>query len=488
MTHLQRKPRLQGKWGALGFTITETVIAAAAGAVVIGGGGLALRTVSASVAQSGQLESLRTDLTSAKRFLRSEVQQSQFIIVTGRYRNSGIAHTDFRDPRHPEYQSRLNQCKALAGDAVFNPMFGLKIAESIYPVVYGLGVSSKGNGYALMRCGEALNANGRYENKAPILTPLLENIGSVPCPEASKSCQVPTNADGKPLTPSEIVAGVDTSLDGDNWSQQQSFMQPALAIKTDKARKLLKILVPADKKNPLDLTRYSFLQLPGNSSGQDIEIDLIAYTKIGREVVASPVEDSTLFCKQGSLCELYSIPITSTNLAFVLDSSQSMNSCVGVIKSGCRKRIDVLKDDMRNLLNKLPETATVSILAFNKGTKSWQQGNQMPLTAANRTSALDFINSLKPNYYTVPWPALESAFANKSADTLFFVTDGLPSQNLNGGNWGTAEESQAISHFLNINNARIGNRLTVHSISIVQESPWLQQLSAGASGTYKLIQ
>ena len=37
--HLRLKPRLRGKRGAMGFTITETVMAAAAGAVVIVGGG-----------------------------------------------------------------------------------------------------------------------------------------------------------------------------------------------------------------------------------------------------------------------------------------------------------------------------------------------------------------------------------------------------------------------------------------------------------------
>ena len=511
----------------MGFTITETVMAAAAGAVVIVGGGLALRTVSASIAQSSELESLRTDLTSAERFLRSEVQRSLYIIVSGGSKDDQLDYTDFEDPNHPEYRLRLNECKLLAGDAVFKPMFGLKIAESIYPVIYGLGVSSNGNGYSLMRCGEALNADGRYETESPILTPLLENIGSVPCAEKAKPCLAPTNASGKPLTPSEIVEGVDTSLDADNWSKSQSFMQPALAIKTDNVRKLLKILIPTDKKNPPELPRYSFLQLPGDSSGQGIEIDMAAYAKADNVLrtdlfyaglsgdAASPV-DSPLSCTQGSLCEFYGIPVTSNRVQIVIDGSGSMSSCIawgstynsqsrtyynGVSYSSTKRnclttRMESLQAELRNLLNSLPDTATVSIRSFSSpgylNDRDWMQGNQMALTDANRTSALAFINSLSGGSVTLwggtlPWAVMNSAFANKSADTLYILTDGAPNNDLKGGGWSTSDYLPTSSNFLSINNARIGNRLTVNSVSIGLDSPWLQQISSGASGTYKMI-
>ena len=76
-------------------------------------------------------------------------------------------------------------------------------------------------------------------------------------------------------------------------------------------------------------------------------------------------------------------------------------------------------------------------------------------------------------------------------DTLFFITTAALTRNLNGGTgWGQAEQSQAVSHYLNLNNARIGNKLTVHSISIVRDKLgdwWIPQLSAGTGGTYKWI-
>ena len=126
---------------------------------------------------SGDLSSLRSSATSGMRLLRSEVQRSLYLVVNGGSHDSERDYTNINDVNHPEYGASISACKALAGNGVFNPMFGLKMAELNTLVIYGLGLSQNGNDYALIRCGAPLNTDGRYETEQPTLATILENIG-----------------------------------------------------------------------------------------------------------------------------------------------------------------------------------------------------------------------------------------------------------------------------------------------------------------------
>jgi hypothetical protein len=324
--------------GNRGFSISETVIAAAAGAVLITGGAMALRTVSSSMQHSGDLSSLRTSATSGMRLLRSEVQRSLYLVVGGGSHDSERDYTDFNDPSHPEYADSISACKSLAGGAVFNPMFGLKMAELNTPVIYGLGLSQNGNTYALIRCGAPLNTDGHYETEQPTLSAILENIGTIPCTKpAGSSCEAPKNNQGKEMSLAEIAAAVDTSLDNNNRSKPATYLQPAFAIQTDSIRKLLKLVDPTD---PSDAISYSFLQIPGGTRDATVNLDMIAYAradKVARtDAYYSVMEGETesnstptiLSGCTGSSCSFYGIPVTTGSIALVVDGSGSMSSCI----------------------------------------------------------------------------------------------------------------------------------------------------------------
>ena len=517
--HNQSSRRGQG-----GFSLSETVVAAAAGAVLITGGAIALRTISSSMQHSGDLSGLRTSATNGMRLLRSEVQRSLYLVVAGGSHDSERDYTDLNDPNHPEYASSISECKALAGSAVFNPMFGLKMAELNTPVIYGLGLSQNGNSYALIRCGAPLNTDGHYETEQPTLATILENIGKIPCTKTTGSCEAPKNSQGKEMTLAEIAAAVDTSLNSDNRSKPATYLQPALAIQTDAIRKLLKLVDPTD---PGDVIGYSFLQIPGGTSDANANLDMIAYAradKVARtDAYYSVMNGDTTTASQptalsgctGSSCSFYGIPVTNDAIALIVDGSGSMSSCItwgsttnstarvyynGSTYTSTKRnclvtRMESLQNELRNLLMSLPSGVSISLQAFSSpgylNHRPWMNGDLVPLTDANRTSALAFVNSLSGGDVTrwggtSPWSTLDRAFTNTGIKSIYFMTDGDPNNDRNGGSWSSLDFQPTANTYLGMNTSR-AIKLIVNTVSIGQDSPWLKLISDGASGTYKVV-
>jgi hypothetical protein len=514
--------------GSRGFTLTETLVSAAAGAILVTGGAIALRTMSASMGHSGDLSSLRSSATSGMRLLRAEVQRSLYVVVKGGSHDSDRDYTNLNDPNHPEYASSIAECKALADSGVFNAMFGLKMAELNTPVIYGLGLAQSDNAYALIRCGPPLNTDGRYETEQPTLSTILENIGKIPCTKTTGTCDAPKNNLGQDMTLAEIAAAVDTSLDTNNRSKPATYLQPALAIQTDAIRKLLKLVDPTDTtSDPTNLISSSFLEIPGGTSNANVNLDMIAYAradKVARDDAyynvmngdtSSPSNPQTLSGCTGSSCSFYGIPVTSNAIQLIVDGSGSMSACIAwgsttnsqsrvyyngssysTTKRNCLvTRMESLQNELRNLLMSLPGTARISLQAFSSpgylNHRSWMNGNLVELTDVNRTSAVAFVNGLSAGDVTrwggtVPWPTLDKAFANLSAQSIYFMTDGDPNNDRNGGSWSSLDFQPTANTYLGINNGR-AIKLTVNTVSIGQDSPWLKLLSDGAIGTYKLV-
>jgi len=507
-----------------GYSLSETVVAVAAGAMLITAGAAGLRTISSSMQHSSDLSSLRANATSGMRMLRSEVQRSLYMIVKGGTHDSERDYTNLDNADHPEYASVVAQCKALRGTGSFNPMFGMKMAELNTPVIYGLGLAKNGLNYALIRCGPPLNADGRYETEDLVLAPVLENIGTIPCMEADGTCELPKNNSGQPMTLSQIVDSVDTSLDSNNRSQFSRYMEPALAIQTDPIRKMLKLVDPTEA---IDGLVASFLQLPGGRSEATVELSMMAYARADKMVRTdayyqmmdgdpdATTSPETLSGCTGSTCSFYGIPVNSDSLQIIVDGSGSMSSCItwgtttnsahrtyfnGTSYMSTRRnclvtRMESLQNELRNLLTSLPSTTTISLQAFSSpgylNHRAWMNGSMMPLTDSNRSRALSFVNSLSSGDVTrwggtSPWSTLDKAMGMTSAKSLYFMTDGDPNNDRNGGSWTTTDYQPTASTYLSMNNSRT-TRLAINTVSIGQDSIWLKLISDGASGVYKVV-
>jgi hypothetical protein len=317
---------------------------------------------------------------------------------------------------------------------------------------------------------------------------------------------------------------VDTSLNTNNRSKPSSFLQPALAIQTDSIRKMLKLVDPTD---PTDSVNYSFLQLPGGTSDATVNLDMMAYAradKVARDDAyydvmngdsTSTGQPTSLSGCTGSICSFYGIPVTSDAIQLIVDGSGSMSSCItwgsatnstsrvyydGSSYTSSKRnclvtRMESLQNELRNLLMSLPSTARISLQAFSSAGylnhRTWNNGNMAELNDANRASALAFVNSLSSGDVkrwggTSPWLTLDKAFANSSAKSIYFMTDGDPNNDRNGNSWSSADFQPTATTYLGINNGR-SIKLIVNTVSIGQDSPWLKLISDSASGTYKMV-
>ena len=503
----QAMKKLQRQDYSAGFGLTEVALAVAAGSLLITGGVIAMRSLSSSMQASGQVSGLRGSAMTGLRQLRSETQRSLHMMVLG---GTAKENQSFTDLNHEDYSEALQECQSLssAEQGVFNPMFGMRMAELDTPVIYGLGMASSGKNYALLRCGPALSGDGRYETEKVILSPIMENVGVTPCLDG----QCPAADSLK-----EVVAGLDNSLESSNQSKLRVFPEPALAIETDEVRKLLKLKDPTAAG---DSVEFSFLQPPG--SRRDLRVDL-NFTAYARADKINRMDDSSVDladtglsgCSSEGDCNFFGIPVTSDKVQLVVDGSGSMSTCIAwgstygdqrrIYYNGSRyfrtrrtcllTRMESLQNELRALLESLDEGTTISLRAFSSpgylNHRSWNGGAMTPLTDDNRSDAISFVNSLskgKPTSWggTRPWDSLDGAFGNSDSNTLFFMTDGDPNKDRNGGSWSSADYQPTADAYIAMNNSR-DPKLGVNTVSVGQTSQWLEFLSGGANGIYKVI-
>jgi hypothetical protein len=143
--------------------------------------------------------------------------------------------------------------------------------------------------------------------------------------------------------------------------------------------------------------------------------------------------------------------------------------------------MQIMKNELRNLLLVMPSHFRISLMAFSDVDTKWKNGALTELNDANRASALAFVNSLlHGGGGTNPWGALDAAFGNSNARAIYFMTNSIPST------WKQKSAELTAEHYINTNNNR-ENKLTVNTISVDLNSPWLKLISDGASGTYKVV-
>ena len=104
------------------------------------------------------------------------------------------------------------------------------------------------------------------------------------------------------------------------------------------------------------------------------------------------------------------------------------------------------------------------------------------------TSIVNSLSAGKPNRWggTRPWDSLDRAFGNTNANTLFFMTDGDPNNDPNGGGWSNSDYQATAETYIGMNNSR-DPKLSVNTVSVGQPSQWLELISGGANGIYKII-
>jgi len=151
----------------------------------------------------------------------------------------------------------------------------------------------------------------------------------------------------------------------------------------------------------------------------------------------------------GSTTTFYGIPVVSTAVAFVVDTSGSMweparyipgkdddGKALGLKLNGNLK-INVAQYELKKVLMKMPADSTVALVLFD-GAVRVQAGGPVRLTEGRRKTLIDIVDGIKtPGGMTNLWGAVTKAqsFAGDAGapslkkdgiDTIYALTDGVP--------------------------------------------------------------
>ncbi|MFL0788899.1 MAG: hypothetical protein AB8E87_01590 [Prochlorococcus sp.] len=159
-------------------------------------------------------------------------------------------------------------------------------------------------------------------------------------------------------------------------------------------------------------------------------------------------------------------------------------------------RMERLQLDLITLLDELPDNTMISIEAFSspdyENNRRWfvSRNNLVRIgDGNNRQRAKDFINSLNdgnPGSWggTIPWQGLQRAFNDAETDTLYFLSDGLPTEDRHGGQeWASQNYTPAATYFSALN-ANRATPLKVNTTAVGVNAPWMTQLSEATSGNH----
>ena len=254
-----------------------------------------------------------------------------------------------------------------------------------------------------------------------------------------------------------------------------------------------------------------------------IHVDLPAGVDY-RNWFASHKDDPDLFQpkkSRGGLtgATLFGTPITGKYIVFVLDVSGSMLSTDipsdrdpavkrrprTVVRKGeeeggeedeakkdlppsDRQRMLRAKSELSKVVKALAEDVRFNIVTFSSDVKLWKQ-TLVPASASNKKSAVEHIEALKAEGVTVTDLALEAAFAHLETDTIYLVSDGVPTHT--GSSAGIPEDTPGLITLIHnrveeLNFLR-GVRIFTLGFQLAEEE-FLKKLATDNAGTYVRIE
>ena len=527
-----------------GFSLNETLIALAAGTLVIGGGAVALQSMQTLIQNSGEKTAQRQNIVNGVRLMRSEIERSLHTLVSGNPPNEELAYTNLG-----EYTKTIDYCRGKNAGS-FIPLFGLKMADVTgKPVIYGLSEGSGIKTFSIKRCGTPLGLDGRYDNsKEPFIASVLDGISMMPCLDYDKEedkCldpapKIPNKNDIKPgeITATDILSYLANDsygyyyydIQSKNATAARKYLEPAFRFETDESRKLIRVISPMDcESNEPDqvCVMSTNINIAGSSdSGSRQPLSLTAYARADKRLITSEDDGS-------SLGGDWFRDVNSKYVRFLVDGSGSMSACMawsykanGELEMGDTKRMfhtpagdplynnesyefsyaichetrmERLQKELSELVQTLPEDTKISLEVFSttdaENNKQWGRSKNGLVSIGdgdNRTNALIFIESLddpQPNTWggTSPWSGIQRSFDDTETDTLYFLSDGLPTSTLSISNADDAsyenDYKTAAPYYSSQNKNRI-KPLIVNATSVKLMSDWMRILSEQTSGNY----
>jgi len=118
----------------------------------------------------------------------------------------------------------------------------------------------------------------------------------------------------------------------------------------------------------------------------------------------------------------YGIPVRSHRVAFVIDTSGSMQPIAG---TGKKSKMQLAQENLINTVNALGPKVGFTIVAFATGNNVFEE-ELILASRVNKARSKLWVLDLKPNGGTMLMGALTAALAVDKVDTLFVLSDGAP--------------------------------------------------------------
>ncbi|MEZ6037459.1 MAG: HEAT repeat domain-containing protein [Planctomycetota bacterium] len=126
--------------------------------------------------------------------------------------------------------------------------------------------------------------------------------------------------------------------------------------------------------------------------------------------------------------KFFGIQVESHRVIFVLDVSGSMlEAMYGRTYNGRpAARIDVAKQELTQAIEHLDAGALFNVFVFSNGVDRWLKTGIGAATSADRKDALTWVERLGASGGTNLYDSLRAAFADPDVDTIFLLSDGMP--------------------------------------------------------------
>lgn len=120
--------------------------------------------------------------------------------------------------------------------------------------------------------------------------------------------------------------------------------------------------------------------------------------------------------------------IRSKRVIFVVDISGSMEARFTTNRGETLNRLQFVQRELQSVLKEqLPTGAKFNLVIFSSGVQAWKPG-LVAATPQSVQEAVQYVAGLHQKGGTNIHGALEKAFADSEADSIYFLTDGMPSE------------------------------------------------------------
>jgi hypothetical protein len=147
------------------------------------------------------------------------------------------------------------------------------------------------------------------------------------------------------------------------------------------------------------------------------------------------------------------------------------------VKGGKARKIDVLKKELCGVIRKLTPDTQLNIVTFHANFEPWQKQLQ-PLAGPGRAKAIQFVQGLRNGVGTNVFDTLEFVLKDKRINTIYLLTDGVPTR-------GRIVDPQGILAEIQTQNRARGVR--IHCIGFGEDSPFLKELAEQNGGQYRFV-